>query len=347
MLSFCGGEVHLESEGRKVLSGKWIVSVLLILLLVLSIFCSLPVSSETPVCEITGDDLAPKFIFTGDPHISDLNDIPMLKIIFNTSSETEITVDSIILHRLGRASDSDVAAVEIFEDANNNSEYDFEIDEKISSSTFELGKSEHDIGRTINNSAGLTIFVVLDIFGNASSNVTMGLNIPDESFIECQGAQIELDLPIHSKNSTIYLDTDGDFNPDIYDPDDDNDGYMDAIELISGSDPKNQFSIPKDNDSDYVPDSIDTDDDNDGVLDKNDDFPFDETRQKDYTVVILYAIIAVLLIIIMLVVLNRGKPKIPKSALEIEDEKEFKMSKKGSDFDEKIFEDDHDLIDDL
>ncbi len=150
---------------------------------------------------------------------------------------------------------------------------------------------------------------------------------------------------MHSKNSTIYLDTDGDFNPDYYDPDDDNDGYMDNIELSSGSDPKNQFSIPKDTDSDYVPDSIDADDDNDGILDIHDDFPLDGSRQKDYTIVIIYAIIAVLLIIVMLLVLNRGRPKVPKSALEIADDEEFKVGKKKSGFSEDIFEDDDDLID--
>ncbi len=335
----------MERQGQEVLSARKIVPALLILLFILSIIVTNPASSENPVCHIRGDDLAPKFIFTGEPHVSDLNDIPMLRIVFNTSSETDITVGSITLHRWGRASDSDVAAVEIFEDVNHNSEYEFGIDEKISSSTFQLARSEHVIERTINSSFGLTLFVTLDISGNASSNVTVGLNIPDKSFIECQGAQIDYDLPLQSKNSTIYLDTDGDFNPDHYDPDDDNDGYTDDIEILSGSDPKNQFSIPKDTDSDYVPDSIDADDDNDGILDIHDDFPLDESRQKDFTVVILYSIIAVLLIIIMIAVLNRGRPKMPKSALEIADDEEFKVAKKKSGFDEDIFEDDDDLID--
>jgi hypothetical protein len=345
MLPFCGGEVQLESEDRKVLSRGKTVSIAIVILLVLTLTASNPASSETRVCEVSGYDLAPKFIYTGEPHLSDLNDIPMLKIEFNTTYEEEIYLESFTLHRSGRASDSDVVAVEIFDDTNNNSQFDFGIDQKISTSNFELGKSDLIIGRSINHSSGLTLFVTMDIAANATSNTTLGIDIPDASFIDCQGAFIEFKFPVNSKNSTIYLDTDGDSNPDIYDADDDNDGYMDETEILSDSDPKDPFATPKDTDSDFVPDVIDTDDDNDGVLDKYDDFPKDKTRHSDYTVVIMYSIIAIFLIIIMLVVLGMGRPKIPKSVLEMEDGEEFKVGKKKTDFSEDIFEDDEDLID--
>ena len=43
---------------------------------------------------------------------------------------------------------------------------------------------------------------------------------------------------------TVQRDTDRDGNPDVTDPDDDNDGYTDAEEIAKGSDPKNANSIP-------------------------------------------------------------------------------------------------------
>lgn len=43
---------------------------------------------------------------------------------------------------------------------------------------------------------------------------------------------------------TIIRDTDGDGNPDITDPDDDNDGYTDVEEEAAGTDPKDANSHP-------------------------------------------------------------------------------------------------------
>ena len=43
---------------------------------------------------------------------------------------------------------------------------------------------------------------------------------------------------------TVQRDTDGDGNPDVTDPDDDNDGYTDVEENAKGSDPKNSNSRP-------------------------------------------------------------------------------------------------------
>ena len=43
---------------------------------------------------------------------------------------------------------------------------------------------------------------------------------------------------------TVQRDTDGDGNPDVTDPDDDNDGYTDVEENSKGSDPKNSNSRP-------------------------------------------------------------------------------------------------------
>jgi hypothetical protein len=179
----------------------------------------------------------------------------------------------------------------------------------------------------------------------------LGLDIPNTNYIELtETADIEFDLPILSKNATIQLDTDGDLNPDSTDPDDDNDGYMDDLEIAAGSDSKDPNSTPEDTDSDYVPDKIDTDDDNDGVPDKYDDFPKDKDRDKDYTVVIIYAIIAAVLIIIMILIAQSKKPGISKSeikrALEEDNEFAIKNKERTKDLDEKILdEEDDDLLD--
>jgi hypothetical protein len=318
----------------------------LFLLLILSFAIVQPASSETPVLKLKGYDLAPKIIYLGDSYSDNTNDVLMLQITFNTTSEEGITISTLILHRMGQSSDSGVTAIHIYEDVNYNNEFESGLDLKISSSTFELGKAELTMGKTITKNHTLSIFVTLDISGDANSNGTLGVDIPDPSFIETNDlAFIEFEFPICSKNSTIYLDTDGDSNPDIFDPDDDNDRYTDDIEILSGTDTKDAKSMPMDTDSDYVPDSIDTDDDNDGVPDKYDDFPKNEHLQRDYTVVILYLVIAVVLIMIMIFVLR--KRKIDISKLEIADKDEFKIDKKSKrDLEDEILEDE-DLLDDL
>lgn len=77
------------------------------------------------------------------------------------------------------------------------------------------------------------------------------------------------------------LDTDGDFLPDSTDPDDDNDGYSDTLEISEGSDPLDASSTPTDSDGDGDPDSTDPDDDNDGIPDADDDFPTDPAEDTD------------------------------------------------------------------
>ena len=62
-------------------------------------------------------------------------------------------------------------------------------------------------------------------------------------------------------------DTDGDGIGDNADSDDDGDGYTDDDEVLAGSDPKDDSSVPADNDNDGISDVTDTDDDNDGLSD--------------------------------------------------------------------------------
>ena len=64
------------------------------------------------------------------------------------------------------------------------------------------------------------------------------------------------------------LDTDGDSLGNLCDLDDDNDNWLDEIEITCGSDPVDIDSFPRDNDNDGQADCIDTDDDNDGWSDQ-------------------------------------------------------------------------------
>jgi hypothetical protein len=163
--------------------------------------------------------------------------------------------------------------------------------------------------------------------------------------VDCEaGVLIEFESPVVSKNSSLLFDTDGDLNPDSSDSDDDNDGYSDDIEIQVGSDSKDPDSVPPDHDSDFVPDSIDTDDDNDGVPDKYDDFPKDKSRQRDLTLVLIYALIAVILIVVMTVVAARKRSSIKGFDTEIDydSDDEFDIGKKdiNGDLEDKVLDED-------
>ncbi|MEO7659744.1 MAG: hypothetical protein ABIV48_09030, partial [Pyrinomonadaceae bacterium] len=71
-------------------------------------------------------------------------------------------------------------------------------------------------------------------------------------------------------------DTDGDGQADCTDPDDDNDGVLDANDAFP-LDPNESV----DTDNDGIGNNADPDDDNDGVLDENDAFPLDPNESVD------------------------------------------------------------------
>ena len=85
-------------------------------------------------------------------------------------------------------------------------------------------------------------------------------------------------------------DTDSDGIGDNADTDDDNDGYSDIIEIIAGTNPKDDQDTPLDSDGDFICDieevSLGTDPNNpdtdgDGVIDGEDDFPLDPNYTGD------------------------------------------------------------------
>jgi hypothetical protein len=68
-------------------------------------------------------------------------------------------------------------------------------------------------------------------------------------------------------------DIDGDGAGDACDPDNDNDGQLDADEIACGSNPLSAASRAPDSDLDNRPNCVDPDDDNDGVQDATDNCP--------------------------------------------------------------------------
>ena len=125
------------------------------------------------------------------------------------------------------------------------------------------------------------VFSVTDLSGNTSS-VTINLTITDD-LNSCN----PVSAPINSNNNSDsdgdgvldsldafpsdpleWLDTDGDGTGNNEDIDDDNDGYLDVIEILASSDPLDPSSIPLDTDADGIININDPDDDNDGFLDE-------------------------------------------------------------------------------
>ncbi len=296
------------------------VNAIIVLILTCVIAAAIPVSAETPVLTVSGTDLAPSTIYIGETHSQENQKILMLKLTFSTTESVLINLTSITIRRTGASSDSDVEGTSLYKDTNANGVLDLGTDELLDTASFGLGKAEFSAPLTVTPEAPLVLLVSADISSNATSGGTLGVDIPFEDYIECEEyTNIEFTLGICSKNSAILQDTDGDLSPDIYDYDDDNDGFSDDIETRCGSDSKDADSQPTDTDSDGVPDAIDLDDDDDGVPDKYDDFPKDADKSNDLTIVYIYAAIA-FIIIIVLVVLATRKPKRIDITEDLEDE---------------------------
>ena len=124
------------------------------------------------------------------------------------------------------------------------------------------------------------IYTITDSSGNTASTtvnitITDDLNICSAS-VGSSGSSSDGDLDndgvIDSLDAfpadpTEWTDTDADGIGNNLDTDDDGDGFLDAIEVIGGSDPLDSSSIPLDTDNDGLINILDEDDDNDGISD--------------------------------------------------------------------------------
>ena len=121
-------------------------------------------------------------------------------------------------------------------------------------------------------------FSVSDPSGNTTS-VTVNLTVTDDlnscvtasgsspSVSDSDGDGVEDSIDAFPNDPTEWVDTDLDGIGNNSDTDDDNDGFLDTIEILAGSDPIDSNSIPLDTDSDGIIDLVDEDDDGDGFLD--------------------------------------------------------------------------------
>ena len=129
------------------------------------------------------------------------------------------------------------------------------------------------------------IYTIFDTSGNTASTtinlfVSDDLNFcdPDDSDSDSSDENQDSDgdgvpdvddsFPL---NPNEWYDTDGDGIGNNADPDDDNDGFEDSIEIIVGTDPLDVLSFPIDTDDDDIIDILDPDDDNDGFTDELED----------------------------------------------------------------------------
>ena len=121
-------------------------------------------------------------------------------------------------------------------------------------------------------------FSVSDPSGNTTS-VTVNLTVTDDlnscvtasgsspAVSDSDGDGVEDSIDAFPNDPTEWVDTDLDGIGNNSDTDDDDDGFLDTIEILAGSDPIDSNSIPLDTDSDGIIDLDDDDDDGDGFLD--------------------------------------------------------------------------------
>ena len=137
-------------------------------------------------------------------------------------------------------------------------------------------------------------------------------------------------------NQTEELpDSDEDGIPDVDDPDDDNDGFLDEWEIILGTDPLDIDDTPLDTDDDGVPDGgannteswMDTDDDDDGVPDTEDFAPLDPDVTEDpnnveineplltkyWWIILIFILVPVVLVVVYMMKKKQPPEETPES----------------------------------
>ena len=124
------------------------------------------------------------------------------------------------------------------------------------------------------------IYTITDSSGNTAST-TVNITITDDLNVcsvsggssgSSSDGDLDNDGVIDSLDAfpadpTEWTDTDADGIGNNIDTDDDGDGFLDATEVIGGSDPLDSSSIPLDKDNDGLINILDEDDDNDGISD--------------------------------------------------------------------------------
>ncbi|UCF07493.1 MAG: hypothetical protein JSW28_07540 [Thermoplasmata archaeon] len=307
----------------RVVRGKHHQGILSILFLIILLIFPKAVAG-TPELKVAGVDRAPGIIYMGLAHEDELTDIPMLYITLRTFHPDGVTVTSMVFHMSGLAPDSAVDALHLYNDSDGDGNLIKGVDEHIGSSQFTLGLADFTVSLRITSEQPALLFVVMNVSADAKDGLTVGLDIPHSGFITTAGnAIIKFTRTVASKKAVLTLDNDGDLSPDAKDPDDDNDGYTDLLETRCQTDSLDAASVPEDHDGDYVPDAMDADDDNDGTPDIHDDFPLDSKRQRDYTPIYIYAVLAAVLIVVMVVL---GRPRKLKKVKVPEQEGEDEFS---------------------
>lgn len=128
---------------------------------------------------------------------------------------------------------------------------------------------------TSGNTASTTVNItVTDDFNTCSSIPTPpapGGGGSDSVVVDTDGDGVEDSVDAFPLDPLEWLDTDGDGIGNNSDPDDDNDGFEDSVEVIAGTNPLDVLSFPIDTDSDGIIDILDPDDDNDGFTDELED----------------------------------------------------------------------------
>ena len=133
------------------------------------------------------------------------------------------------------------------------------------------------------------VFSVTDTSGNTAST-TVNITVTDDfntcgeidpspepggggssSDIDTDGDGVKDSEDAFPLDPSEWVDTDGDGIGNNSDPDDDNDGFEDSIEVLVGTDPLDVLSFPIDTDGDDIIDILDPDDDNDGFTDELED----------------------------------------------------------------------------
>ncbi|MFL2603859.1 MAG: gliding motility-associated C-terminal domain-containing protein [Flavobacteriaceae bacterium] len=128
---------------------------------------------------------------------------------------------------------------------------------------------------TSGNTASTTVNItVTDDFNTCSSIPTPpapGGGGSGSVVVDTDGDGVEDSVDAFPLDPLEWVDTDGDGIGNNADPDDDNDGFEDSIEIIVGTDPLDVLSFPIDTDGDDIIDVLDPDDDNDGFTDELED----------------------------------------------------------------------------